>query len=137
MKHLDPLRNLVPPVDVHELRRVLGLFVVSRKYIKDYAVVTKSMTDMLKGKATTFAWGEAQQRAFDFVRDKLLAGVHLAAPDFELPFHLATDASEDGKGSELYQLPSIPLEDQYPFCPKKHAPRFSCSCRKPTLRPTD
>jgi hypothetical protein len=122
VKHLDPLRNLVPPADVHELRRVLGLFVVSRKYTKDYAVITKPMTDMLKGKAMTFTWGEAQQRAFDFVRDKLLAGVHLAAPDFDLPFHLATDASEDGKGSELYQLPSIPVEAQYPFCPKTHAP---------------
>ncbi len=122
VKHLDPLRNLVPPTDVHELRRVLGLFVVSRKYIKDYATLTKPLTDLLKGKATTFTWGEAQQHAFDYVRDKLLAGVHLAAPDFDLPFHLATDASEDGKGGELYQLPSIPVEAQYPFCLIAHAP---------------
>jgi hypothetical protein len=41
VKYLDPIRNLVPPVDVHELHRVLGLFVVSRKYIKDYAIITK------------------------------------------------------------------------------------------------
>ncbi len=73
MKHLDPLRSLVPPVDVHELRRVLGLFVVSRKYIKDYAVITKPLSDLLKGKAITFVWGEQQQAAFDFVRDKLLS----------------------------------------------------------------
>jgi hypothetical protein len=122
VKDLDPLRSLVPPVDVHELRRVLGLFVVSRKYIKDYAVITKPLSDLLKGKTITFVWGEQQQAAFDFVRDKLLAGVHLSAPDFELPFHLATDASEDGKGGELYQLPSIPISDQYPYCPKLHAP---------------
>jgi hypothetical protein len=121
LKHLDPIRNLVPPADVHELRRVLGLFVVSRKYIRDYAMITKPMTDLLRGKAATFTWGEGQQKAFDFVRDKLLQGVHLAAPNFELPFHLATDASEDGKGGELYQLPSVPIEQQYPFCPKLHA----------------
>jgi hypothetical protein len=122
LKHLDPIRKLVPPNDIHELRRVLGLFVVSRKYIANYALITKPMTQLLKGKAATFTWGEQQQRAFDKIRDKLLEGIHLAAPDFDLPFHLATDASEDGKGGEFYQLSSIPIEQQYPYCPKLHAP---------------
>jgi hypothetical protein len=121
-KHLDPIRNLVPPTDIHELRRVLGLFVVSRKYLRDYALASKPMTDMLKGKPPTFKWGPEQQDAFDGIREKLLAGMHLSAPDFELPFHMATDASEDGKGGELYQLPSIPIDEQYPFNPKTHAP---------------
>jgi hypothetical protein len=35
---------------------------------------------------------------------------------------LATDASEDGKGSELYQLPSIPVDQQYPYDVKIHHP---------------
>ncbi len=122
LKHLDPIRNLVPPTDIHEFRRVLGLFVVSRKYIKDYAMLTRPLTELLRGKATSFTWGEQQQLAFDCVRDKLLEGVHLCAPDFSLPFHLATDASEDGKGGELYQLPEILLQDQYPYCSKLHAP---------------
>jgi hypothetical protein len=110
LKHLDPIRQMVPPSDIHQLRRVLGLFVVSRKYVKDFATVTKHMTDVLRGKLPTF-WGDEQQKAFDFIKDKLLAGLHLAAPDFNLPFHLATDASEDGKGGELYQLPTIPIPD--------------------------
>jgi len=50
--------------------------------------------------------------------------VHLSAPDFSLPFHLATDASEDGKGGELYQLPKVPIEQQYPYCSKLHAPEM-------------
>jgi hypothetical protein len=79
------------------------------------------MTELLKGKATAFTWGEQQQTAFDFVRDRLLRGVHLASPDFSLPFHLATDASEDGKGGELYQLPTIPIDKQYPYCAQLHA----------------
>ncbi len=109
LKHLDPIRNLVPPADIHELRRVLGLFVVSRKYLQDYALLSRPMTEILKGKLPTFRWGPEQQVAFDTICDRLLEGVHLAAPNFELPFHLATDASEDGKkGGELYQLPDIP-----------------------------
>jgi transposase InsO family protein len=122
LKHLDPIRNLVPPGDIHELRRVLGLFVVSRKYLADYALLSRPMTEILKGKPPTFRWGPEQQAAFDTIRDKLLEGVHLAAPDFSLPFHLATDASEDGKGGELYQLPSIPIAQQYPYDVKIHAP---------------
>ncbi len=121
LKHLDPIRHLVPPADIHKLRRVLGLFVVSRKYLQNYALISRPMTDVLKGKPPTFRWGPEQQQAFDLIRDRLLAGVHLASPDFALPFHLATDASEDGKGGELYQLPTIPIADQYPYNPKTHA----------------
>ncbi len=36
-KYLCPIRNMVPPEDISELRRVLGLFVVSRKYLRNYA----------------------------------------------------------------------------------------------------
>jgi hypothetical protein len=120
-KHLDPLRTLVPPTDIHELRRVLGLFVVSRKYVKDFAIKTKPMTAVLRGKPPTFFWGEEQQLAFDFIREKLLSGIHLAVPNFALPFHLATDASEDGKGGVLYQLPDAPVDQQYPYDVKTHA----------------
>jgi hypothetical protein len=73
---------------VHELRRVLGLFVVFRKYIRDYALITKPLTALLRGKPTVFTWGKTQQQAFEIIRDKLLQGVHLASPDFSLPFHL-------------------------------------------------
>jgi hypothetical protein len=94
-KHLDPIRKLVPPIDISELRRVLGLFVASRRHIKDHAVLTKPLTDLLRGRQPIFTtWGEDQQRA-------LLGGIHIAAPDYSLPFHLATDASEDGKGAVL------------------------------------
>ncbi len=73
------------------------MFVVSRKYLKDYAILTKPLTDLLRGKQPVFKWERAQQEAYESVRDALLAGIHLAAPDFDLPFHLQTDASEDGK----------------------------------------
>ncbi len=80
------------------------------------------MTAILKGKAPTFFWGEEQQASFDFIKEKLLSGIHLADPDFSLPFHFATDASEDGKGSELYQLPDVPVKQQYLYNVKTHAP---------------
>ena len=109
-KHLDPIENMVPPRDLPELRRVLGIFVQSRKYIKDYAKIVKPLT-RLTGKQK-WEWGPPQQKAFDTVRDRLLSGVHLSPPDYSLPFHLFTDASDDGKGAVLCQFPGIP--SQYP-----------------------
>ena len=121
-KHMCPIRNMVPPEDIAELRRTLGLFVVSRKYIKDYAMITKPLTNLLRGKQLAFTWNKACQDAYEHVRDALLAGIHLAAPNFEIPFHLQTDASEDGKGAILYQLPQCELDKQFPYCKKIHAP---------------
>jgi hypothetical protein len=121
-KHLDPLRSLVPPTSISELRRVLGLFVVSRKHVKDFATLTKPMTDVLKGSKPIFSWTDAQQQAFDKIRDLLLGGIHLPAPNYCIPFHLATDASEDGKGACLHQLPTVPVEEQHPWNLKLHSP---------------
>jgi hypothetical protein len=121
-KHLCPIRNMVPPTDISELRRTLGLFVVSRKYLKRYALVTKPLTDLLKGKQPVFKWEAEQQHAYEYVRDALLSGIHLSAPDFTLPFHLQTNASEDGKGGLLYQLPNFPTADQYLYCKEIHSP---------------
>jgi hypothetical protein len=120
-KHIDPLLNLVPPCDIPELRRVLGLFVVSRKYIEHYAMLTKCLTDLLRGRKPIFRWEEEHQLAFEDIRSRLLAGIHLSPPRYEYPFHLKTDASDDGKGGVLYQLSKIPIEQQYPYCPDIHS----------------
>jgi hypothetical protein len=72
LKHLDPIRNIVPFTDVHELGRVLGLFVVSRNYLQDYALISRPMTEILQGKPPTFRWGPEQQQSFDDIRDRLL-----------------------------------------------------------------
>ena len=124
-KHLDPIRNLVPPSDVSELRRVLGIFVQSRKYIHNYAHIVKPMTRMTGGKLK-FQWGQQQQAAFDNVRDRLLAGVHLSAPDYAHPFHLFTDASDDGKGAILCQFPGI--SSQYPHSKEHNAENMRVIC---------
>jgi hypothetical protein len=121
-KHLNPLENLVPPMDIPELRRVLGLFQVSRRFIDHYAHIALPMSSLLRGQKPAFVWGAEQQAAFETIRSELLAGVHLCPPDYGSPFHLATDASDDGKGGVLYQLPSIPLDQQHPHDPAVHSP---------------
>ena len=71
-KHLNPLENLVPPTDVSELRRVLGLFQVSRRFIDHHAHVALPVSILLRGRKPVFEWGPDQQAAFDIIRDALL-----------------------------------------------------------------
>jgi hypothetical protein len=82
--------------------------------------LTKPLTDVLRGSKPVFEWNAPQQQAFDTIRDLLLGGIHLPAPNYSLPFHLATDASEDGKGACLYQLPTVPIDQQHPWSARTH-----------------
>ena len=94
----------------------LGVFNQVRNYLgHDYAVVVEPLTALTRGKKPVFKWEEKHQLAFEIIRDRLLAGVHLHAPDYSVPFHYYSDASDDGKGGVLCQFP--------PGCtPSKHFP---------------
>jgi hypothetical protein len=72
------------------------------------------MTVLLRGRKPKFEWGPTQQKAFDEIRSVLLTGTHLCPPRYDIPFHLSTDASDDGKGGVLHQLPDVPIADQHP-----------------------
>lgn len=48
---------------------------------------------------------------FERLREACLANDILAAPDYSKPFRVGRDASDDGKGVQLYQLTNINLPD--------------------------
>ena len=105
-KNLDPVSKMVPPTDISGVRRVLGVFQQCRAYLgQDYATVALPLTTLTRGRKPVFAWGEEQQTAFETIRDRLLERPHLHPPDYDLPFHYYSDASEDGKGGVLCQYP--------------------------------
>ena len=51
-----------------------------------------------------FQWDESCQVAFDKLKRALTSAPILAYPDFQLPFHLYVDASQDGIGLTLGQI---------------------------------
>ena len=57
----------------------------------------------LTKKGTKFVWTDACQDAFDTLKKALTEAPILAYPDFNLPFLLATDASNDAIGMVLGQ----------------------------------
>jgi hypothetical protein len=77
-KHVDPIKAMVPPADVSELRRRVGVFVVSRKHVRSYAMITKPLADLLHGlhgNKPVFEWTAKQQKAFDHIHGLLLGGM--------------------------------------------------------------
>ncbi len=107
------------PKSVREVRRFLGFTGYYRRFVKDFAKIARPLNDLLLGHCTSdrkkhtskktqktaapFIWEEAQQTAFETLREKLIEPPVLAYADYRLPFILHTDASGTGLGAVLYQ----------------------------------
>ncbi len=115
-KNLDPVRRMVPPCNVPELRKTLGVFVQSSRFIPNYAHVARPLTALTcseNGKPVAFTWTDEQQRSFDHIRNLLLDGIHLAPPNYRLPFHSGGDASNDGKAYGIFQYNDLSRDTQF------------------------
>lgn len=109
---------------VGEVRKLLGFLSYNRTYIQDFSRIAKPMYELLqeknsamvmpqprqkKGKGTQLStktpvkWTEEHQQALVQLIHMLSNPPVLGYPDFDLPFVLHTDASEQGIGAVLYQ----------------------------------
>jgi hypothetical protein len=100
---IEKIRNFPIPTNLTQLRSALGLFSYYRKFIKDFSKIAKPMLLLLK-KETPFQWTDKQQRAFDYLKERLIQAPILTYPDFEQPFIIHTDASGTGLGAVLSQI---------------------------------
>lgn len=106
------------PKTIKEVRRFLGFTGYYRRFVKDFSKIARPLNDLLVGHSTSgkkpkdgkkkstptpFKWGDAQQDAFDTLKEALTAPPVLAYADYRLPFKLHTDASGTGLGAVLYQ----------------------------------
>lgn len=90
------------PTTISELRRFLGLTGWFRSYIRDYAGLTRKMTEMLKGK-NKFEWTEEVNEEFERMKAAVREMKNLALPDYNKQFMLRTDACGTGMGAVLLQ----------------------------------
>lgn len=81
---------------------ILGLHGYYRKFIKDFAKITKPITRQLKGKKSIVIDDEFR-RAVETSKNLLCNDSILIYPDFTKPFTLTTDASNYAIGSVLSQ----------------------------------
>ena len=103
-----------PPVNVGELRSLLGFLGYYRCYVQDFSRKVKPLYDMLKGgnkkengrgsdSKVKIEWKQEHQEILEMMIDYLQSPEVIAYPDFNLPFFLHTDASNQGLGAVLYQ----------------------------------
>lgn len=105
---IKSMREYPTPTRLKEVRRFLGLCGYYRRMIKDFSKIVSPLTDLLKNSDNKFSWNDQANGAFLKLKDSLCKAPLLANPNFLLPFHIQTDASDvaaaavlgQGKGKE-------------------------------------
>lgn len=90
------------PSNVKELRSFLGLSGFDRRFVHQYAIISKPLIALLK-KNSLFVWTSEHTTAFDTLKHCLSSAPVLALPDFTQQFCIKTDASNLGVGTVLLQ----------------------------------
>ena len=91
-----------PPKSVTEIQSFLGLAGYYRRFVKDFSLVAKPLTNFLR-KNVLFQWTDACQQSFDELKHRLTSAPILALPFGEGGYVVFADASGNGLGCVLMQ----------------------------------
>ncbi len=105
--HPDKVQAIVQaerPKTKKQVKSFLGLIGFYRKFVPNFSHIAVPLTDLTKkGSANMVAWGDAQQNAFETLKQSLTVSPILKLPEIDQPFILQTDASDKGIGAVLLQ----------------------------------
>ena len=105
------------------------MFFFFRSYIPDFSTIAKPLTDLTRKKEpANVLWTEAEQRAFDELKDRLCRAPCLSTPDVNKQWFLQCDASGVGVGACIEQYDSEGRERPVPYASLKLTPtQRACS----------
>lgn len=101
----EAVRKFPVPKNLKSVHSFIGLTSYFRKFIQDYAVIAKPLSDLLKN--GEFYFDEAQRLAFEKLKDILCSDPVLKIFDIQLETELHTDASKYGLAMILMQKDPI------------------------------
>jgi len=96
------VRDWPKPKDAHQVRQFLGLAGYYHRFIRDFAGIATSLTDLTKDDAE-WVWDERQDSAFKALKRALSSAPVLMVPDPHRDFVVETDASGFAVGAIVSQ----------------------------------
>ena len=96
------INQFPPPKTDDDIRSFLGMAGYYRQYIPNFSAIAKPLSNLLK-KNTPFLWSDECEKAFIELKNRLSSAPVLTYPNFESPFFIETDASNQGIGAVLSQ----------------------------------
>jgi hypothetical protein len=98
--------NLPEPISQKDVRSFLGYAGYYRRFIENFSKIALPLFKLL-AKDIHFHWNTNCQNAFQKLKDKLSTTPILRGPNWALPFHISTDASDTAIGASLGQKENL------------------------------
>ena len=100
--NVEVIQDLALPKSIRKLRSFLGHVSFYRRFIQDFAKVSKILTSLLC-KEKDFIIEEEGKHAFMQLKQALVESPILQSPNWDLPFEIMCDASDFAVGAVLGQ----------------------------------
>ena len=91
------------PRSVKDVRSFMGMASYYRRFVKDFAMIAKPLTELTK-KDVRWKWSDECENAYRRLIEEVTNAPVLVYPDYGKKFYVTTDASGEGIGAVLSQI---------------------------------